>query len=115
MECNGGENQICRVKFQLLASFFEEDEPPRLNVGGTVALRLKTRRRHLDEIAVNGLLHHDNNINEKRKLPKGKDEDRSTFELEVEVRKQADSASIKKRVHMMFYAALYIVGGVYAF
>ena len=44
---NDSNNQIGKVKFQLLGDFFEEEDPKDLEVTGSVKLQLKGNRRHL--------------------------------------------------------------------
>jgi len=107
IECNEGNNQICRVKFQLLASFFEKSNPPDLSVSGTVKMKVKTTQaRHLS--AGIGLVHDEYDISGKRKL---EGDELLGFTLDVELSNALDSASFESmRVKQNGYAILAMTG-----
>ena len=113
-ECSGGDNQVCRVKFQLIGSFFQESAPPKLSVSGVVKLKLKTsRRRNLDELSTAGV-----NVREIDVLkPRNLDEntDLNTFTLDIELSNEVDySASFNKGVVVLSHIIFALLGGIYA-
>ena len=111
-ECNGGNNQICRVKFQLLASFFGKSEPPDLTVSGIIKLKLKTTARRLYQSMDSGLFHYIHNTGSKRKLEGNEGTD---FALDVELSNELHSASFQNRRLQNGYAILAITGVAYGF
>ena len=111
-ECNDGNNQICRVKFQLLASFFEESDPPNLIVSGIVKLKLKTTQtRQLYQFSDISLYQDINNVaSNNRKLERNEGVD---FTLNVPLSSNIDSASFDVRKVQNGYAIMLITGMVY--
>ena len=112
IECNGGNNQICRVKFQLLASFFDKSDPPDLSVSGIVKLKLKTTARRLHQSVDIGFYRDVNNIGSIRRFERNKAMD---FTLNVELSNGFDSASFQNWRVQIGYTILAITGIVYGF
>jgi len=104
---NGGLNQIVKLKFQLLGSFFDDNNPDPLQVVGTVKLAVKSRRRHLLQDSNTDLLH--SIMADTRKL---QNDDDATFSMEVDLVRGSESNACKKMTSIL--STVITVGGMCA-
>ena len=115
-ECDGGYNQICRMKFQLFVSFFDNSVPPYLTVSGVVKLKLKLEANN------------NRNLDESQNIRSFRDEVdqlkvreldvtvQNGFALDVALSNDIESSNWDKRKGVNFATLLMLIGGgIYAF
>jgi len=93
-------NNIIKVKFQLLGSFFSHDDPDSLKVSGIVKLALTKTRRHLQESAGAAF-----------SVPRKLQRENSEFSLDVDLVGGSTSSAWKNSANVLSSAIL--AGGVY--